>query len=723
MNYTMNSTAKPGEWYIMDATGQCVAAFGTSATEPTVQKCPPGFYCAGGLEPPRSCSSGDHCPVGTGLEDRSCPLGFYCPIPAADVRPCPAGGHCPRGAQSPQACQAGRFCPPGEDAICPQGHYCPYGTEAPKRCKPLFRCPPGSKAEDPWFFSLAILGAVVGVGFLGSMLYMEMVQNDLWACAVCAACAGLMWLVDEAIALFLSLTFVSVAANWALLRIGGVDPAVAQSLLLCTAGVAVALLWLVHPPWAVFFGGLLMCCAIAYLMSRQNRTAVLVGRLLLLVAFAALIFSYSQVDPGFTVALGIVLLIQVLGIILSWVHFVSVANISPLADVQSIWTAMAKGQDPSSIVPALQEIGLDGIISGEPQGPALALTTRMWVRKLEVAAQTLAEVMYERKRRAQNVEYFKAHTDSLLWDYLRNRLAPVVPPCDRHLPEGIPSHIDGWSFGSSRRTPSGVVYRLNCRRQESPGLVGTGVTTREVARLVDKSTIRDINGIMSLKRMVDVLWMVSCDKWQHPNIQRLFQIYHSPTHIIMRMEYSGAGSLHDRLVRRSRRPLSFLKTSQILQQIFKAVTHLHLAAKVCHRDLKPENFDLHETPDMVTVKLTGFQIAFVLEEPVLCHQKCGTLPFVAPEVLKGEGYHALPVDLWGVGITIIEVICGSRTVDEALGISEEDHPALGYRWPDGSFLQKLLEGFQEPGSSGQLLQTRCLPQLRHFLPSLERLAR
>ena len=61
--------------------------------------------------------------------------------------------------------------------------------------------PPGSKAEDPWFFSLVILGvsapasalrssvsplpfkAVVGIGFLGSMLYMEMVQNDLWACA------------------------------------------------------------------------------------------------------------------------------------------------------------------------------------------------------------------------------------------------------------------------------------------------------------------------------------------------------------------------------------------------------------------------------------------------------------------------------------------------------------------------------------------------------------
>ncbi|CAE7345921.1 CIPK24 [Symbiodinium natans] len=370
--------------------------------------------------------------------------------------------------------------------------------------------------------------------------------------------------------------------------------------------------------------------------------------------------------------------------------------------------------DGRNLVSDLMEIGLDGIISGEPQGPALALTMRMWVHKIEMAAQTLTEVMYERKRRAQNVEYFKAHTDSLLWDYLRNRLAPVVPPCDRHLPEGIPSHIDGWSFGSSRRTPSGVVYRLNRRRQDS-----ASGSAREVARLVDKSTIRDINGIMSLKRMVDVLWMVSCDKWQHPNIQRLLQIYHSPTHIIMRMEYSGAGSLHDRLVRRSRRPLSFPKTSQILQQIFRAVTHLHLAAKVCHRDLKPENFDLHETPDMVSVKLTGFQLAFVLEEVLLCHQKCGTLPFVAPEVLKGEGYHALPVDLWGVGISVIEILCGTRAVDEALGISEEDHPGLAYRWPDGSFLQQLLAGFQEPGSAGQLLQMRCMPQLRPFLPSLQ----
>ena len=59
-------------------------------------------------------------------------------------------------------------------------------------------------------------------------------QCCVYVCLVCcmfvealtATAVGLMWLVDEAIALFLSLAFVSVAANWALLMMGQVSPAV-----------------------------------------------------------------------------------------------------------------------------------------------------------------------------------------------------------------------------------------------------------------------------------------------------------------------------------------------------------------------------------------------------------------------------------------------------------------------------------------------------------------
>lgn len=70
-------------------------------------------------------------------------------------------------------------------------------------------------------------------------------------------------------------------------------------------------------------------------------------------------------------------------------------------------------------------------------------------------------------------------------------------------------------------------------------------------------------------------------------------------------------------------------------------------------------------------------------------------------MLQGERYDGLAADMWGVGVTVLEIICGSRTVDKALGLGEEaGHPAMGmlatqakgYRKPDESFVNRVLEG-------------------------------
>eukprot|EP00931_Biecheleriopsis_adriatica_P041446 TRINITY_DN23686_c0_g1_i1.p1 TRINITY_DN23686_c0_g1~~TRINITY_DN23686_c0_g1_i1.p1 ORF type:complete len:1139 (+),score=184.49 TRINITY_DN23686_c0_g1_i1:38-3418(+) len=321
INSTMNLTAKPGEWYITDASHQCVAGFGESS-QPTVQKCPPGFFCLGGLEPPRSCSSGDHCPVGTGLEDRQCPFGYFCPIPAAPSQPCPDGGYCPVGTTSPTACESGKYCRGGEVGECPAGYYCPYGTKEPRKCKLLYACPRGSKSQDVWPVSVAMILATASAAFFGAKYYEQIVQRGVWVCAICALCVGVMWILDEAIACFLSLTLLSVAGNWAILRIdmcmGSSTPMVAQVLQGGTAAVALALLWWVNPPWSAFMGGLMLCCFIGWLMSRQNVAAVVVGRILLLIAFAAFIFGYSQVDLSFTIAFSILLGVLVFGLLFSW---------------------------------------------------------------------------------------------------------------------------------------------------------------------------------------------------------------------------------------------------------------------------------------------------------------------------------------------------------------------------------------------------------------------
>lgn len=387
-------------------------------------------------------------------------------------------------------------------------------------------------------------------------------------------------------------------------------------------------------------------------------------------------------------------------------------------------------RDGQSVVSSLLEIGLDGIMCGEPQEFALAATVRMWVHKVGIQANTMQTTMFERRRRSKNVDYLKDRTDCILWDFLRTRISPAIPPCDRNLPEGELDQLDGFSFGSCRRTISGPVFRLNRNTTEGGLATMSGGNSsasstggKEVAKLVDKQTIRDVSGIMSLKRMVDVLWILSSEKWQHPSVQRLFQVYHSPTHIILRMEYGGAGSLYDRLERRRRlgkaRPLSFNKTSQIINQVIRVVCHLHQGPKVCHRDIKTENFDLHETPDNATLKLCNFQLAVPQEE---CQQVCGSVPFVAPEVFQQQrnGYNAMSADVWSVGILLFEILCGSGTFEEALKILPEDQKAQSkfYRRPDESYSTKLAEGLQKPNSAGRLLQTHCYRDLEPFLPVL-----
>ncbi|CAE8714202.1 unnamed protein product, partial [Polarella glacialis] len=77
-------------------------------------------------------------------------------------------------------------------------------------------------------------------------------------------------------------------------------------------------------------------------------------------------------------------------------------------------------RDGQSLVTGLMEVGIDGIISGEPAGFALALAIRMQVHKAEIAAKTMTEAVYERRRRAQDFNYLKEYQECALWDYLRN---------------------------------------------------------------------------------------------------------------------------------------------------------------------------------------------------------------------------------------------------------------------------------------------------------------
>lgn len=94
------------------------------------------------------------------------------------------------------------------------------------------------------------------------------------------------------------------------------------------------------------------------------------------------------------------------------------------------------------------------------------------------------------------------------------------------------------------------------------------------------------------------------------------------------------------------------------RQLISGVEYLH-SRGVAHRDLKPENLLLDNNDNL---KISDFGLATIYRmqgKERLLEKKCGTLPYVAPEVLV-RAYHAEPADVWSCGIILVALLAGGK---------------------------------------------------------------
>jgi len=143
---------------------------------------------------------------------------------------------------------------------------------------------------------------------------------------------------------------------------------------------------------------------------------------------------------------------------------------------------------------------------------------------------------------------------------------------------------------------------------------------------------------------------------EHKNIITLRDTYDNKDKVYLVTELMKGGELLDKILRQ--KFFSEREASAVLQTLAKTLNYLH-SQGVVHRDLKPSNIlYADETGSPESLRICDFGFAKQLRaENGLLMTPCYTANFVAPEVLKKQGYDEA-CDVWSLGVLLYTMLAG-----------------------------------------------------------------
>lgn len=162
-------------------------------------------------------------------------------------------------------------------------------------------------------------------------------------------------------------------------------------------------------------------------------------------------------------------------------------------------------------------------------------------------------------------------------------------------------------------------------------------------------TLDKLNYAQRTSLMSEVQIFLTLD---HPHVARLVNVYEGKGTVSLVMEYMAGGELFSRLS--VQRRYSEPDASEATRQMLLAVHYLH-SHGVVHRDLKLENW-LYESEDTAHLKLIDFGFSKFLKPMQRMSSSCGTLPYMAPEVLNQS--YTNQADIWSLGVIVFALVSG-----------------------------------------------------------------
>ena len=152
------------------------------------------------------------------------------------------------------------------------------------------------------------------------------------------------------------------------------------------------------------------------------------------------------------------------------------------------------------------------------------------------------------------------------------------------------------------------------------------------------------------------------NKLNHERIIKLYDVVNTQNYLFIFTELCSGGSLKDYIISKYNSNVNyFMKDSEvslIIKNIMEGVGYLANNG-IIHRDLKPENIMFRKENDINSLVLCDFGLAKENIGNSFLENKCGTLIFMAPEVIMRRPYDSL-VDIWSIGIIMYILESGGR---------------------------------------------------------------